>query len=66
MRSHLYAPTWLLATAGCSTLSINQPPATQTDSGAAGSPLPCRLDRIIVPVHEGLHWTAIMADLANK
>jgi hypothetical protein len=26
----------------------------------------CRLDRIIVPVHEGLHWTAIMADLVNK
>jgi hypothetical protein len=26
----------------------------------------CSLDRIIVPVHEGLHWTAIMADLANK
>ncbi|WIA13881.1 hypothetical protein OEZ85_002453 [Tetradesmus obliquus] len=24
------------------------------------------LDRIIVPVHEGVHWTAIMADLANK
>jgi hypothetical protein len=31
-----------------------------------GASLLCRLDRIIVPVHEGLHWTAIMADLANK
>lgn len=27
---------------------------------------PCRLDRIIVPVHEGSHWTAAMVDLANK
>lgn len=26
----------------------------------------CSVDRIIVPVHEGMHWTAAMVDLLNK